>query len=217
MNKIAGLLLLTLLFSCSSEDTTTSSKKENSQEKIKTENSILNIETLFDKDQFDDPKKAELLQELKICSDKNNGPDDYMHPSCTPRFFNLFPFAENISIENAFILQVKSKVNGFPLRRLLIFVREKGQLVKINGFVANLIGRKKSKSKHDDLLLRFNDKDQGQDVFFNCLFKWNGTTYKYHSVEAIEGVNWGGAVKEELKDSISIEVEKDIIANKMIF
>ena len=71
-------------------------------------NSKLLVETLFDKDQFDDPKKAELLQELKLCSDKNAGPDDYMHPSCTPRFFNLFPFAESISIENAFIVQIKS-------------------------------------------------------------------------------------------------------------
>ena len=217
MNKIIGLLSLTILFSCSSEETKTTENKEVKSEKIKSENSIQNIETLFDKDQFDDPKKTELLKELKICSDKNSGPEDYMHPSCTPRFFNLMPFAENVSIENAFILQVKSKVNGFPLRRLLIFVREKGQLVKINGFVANLIGRKKSITKHDDLLLRFNNKDQGQDVFFNCLFKWNGTTYKYHSVEAIEGVNWGGPVKAELKDSISIEVEKDILANKMIF
>jgi hypothetical protein len=217
MNKIIGLFSLAILISCSSEETKTTDNTEVKIDKTKTENSIQNIETLFDKDQFDDPKKAELLQELKICSDKNTGPEDYLHPSCTPRFFNLFPFAENVSIENAFILQVKSKVNGFPLRRLLIFVREKGQLVKINGFVANLIGRKKSKSKHDDLLLRFNNKDQGQDIFFNCLFKWNGTTYKYHSVEAIEGVNWGGPVKAELKDSISIEVEKDILANKMIF
>ena len=217
MKQIAGFILLTLLISCNSEEANISEKNKNEEQKIKTENSVENIETLFDKDQFDDPKKAELLQELKICSDKNTGPEDYMHPSCTPRFFNLFPFAENISIENAFILQVKSKVNGFPLRRLLIFVREKGQLIKVNGFVANLIGRKKSKTKHDDLLLRFNNKDQGQDVFFNCLFKWNGTSYKYNSVEAIEGVNWGGPVKTELKDSISIEVEKDILANKMIF
>ncbi len=217
MKLIPGLFLIAFLFSCNSEEKSNSENTSLKNKQIPTENSIKNIETLFDKDQFDDPKKAELLQELKICSDKNKGPEDYMNPSCTPRFFNLFPFADDVSLENAFILQVKSKVNGFPLRRLLIFVREKGQLVKINGFVANLIGRKKSTTKHDDLLLRFNNKDQGQDVFFNCLFKWNAGSYKYHSVEAIEGVNWGGPVKAELKDSISIQVEKDILANKMIF
>ena len=80
MKQIAGLLLLTLLISCSSEETNISKKNQNENEKIKTENSIHHIETLFDKDQFDDPKKAELLQELKLCSDKNAGPDDYMHP-----------------------------------------------------------------------------------------------------------------------------------------
>ena len=76
---------------------------------------------------------------------------------------------------------------------------------------------RKSKTRHDDLILRFNDKDQGQDVFYNCLFKWNGTTYKYDSVEAIEGIGWGGPVKKEHKDSISILIEKDIMSNQMIF
>jgi hypothetical protein len=179
--------------------------------------SITNIETLFDKDEFDNPKKVELLKELKVCSDKNNGVDDYMNPSCSPRFFSILPFIENIPIENAFLIQIKSKTNGFPLRRLLVFIRERGVLVKVNGFVANLIGTKKSTSKHDDLILRFNDKDQGQDVFYNCIFKWDGNSYKYKSVEAIEGADWGGPVRAELKDSISIEVEKDIISNKMIF
>jgi len=64
--------------------------------------------------------------------------------------------------------------------------------------------------------LRFNDKDQGEDVFYNCVFTWDGMKYKYKSVEVIEGANWGGPVKAELKDSISKEVEKDIIKNGMI-
>ena len=115
------------------------------------------------------------------------------------------------------MVQIKAKTNGFPLRRLLIFIRETEGLVKVNGFVANLIGVQKSPSKHDDLLLRFSDEDQGQNVYYNCLFTWNGTTYKYKSAEAIYGSNWGGPVKAELKDSISKEVEKDIIKNKMIF
>jgi len=215
MKPIISLLVVTVLFSCSSEN-----KKNDAEGKAavkKEEIQVVEVQTLFDKDQFDDPKKAELLQELKVCSDKNKGPEDYMNPSCTPRFFNISPYIENTPIENAFLLQIKSKVGGFPLRRLLIFIREKGQLVKVNGFVANLIGTKKSTSKHDDLILRFNDKDQGQDVFYNCIFKWNGLSYKYDSVEAIEGADWGGPVKAELKDSISKEIEKEITGNKMIF
>ena len=211
------LLTLSLIFSilsCSTNDNEippTSNTHKNDPLAMK------NIETLFDKDQFDDPKVVRLLEELHVCSTKNRVTGDYMNPDCSPRFFHVLPFIENVSMEDAFLIQVKAKTNGFPLRRLLIFVRERGELVKVNGFVANLIGTKKSKTKHNDLLLRFNDKDQGQDVFYNCLFSWNGNCYKYKSVEVIEGPGWGGAVKAELKDSISIEVEKDITKHKMIF
>lgn len=216
MKFIVSLLILTIVFSCNTNEVEDKDQQRNNTP-VKDEKKIKNIETLFDNDVFDNPKKVELLKELKVCSDNNKGIDDYMNPACSPRFFNLFPFIQNVPIENAFLIQIKSKVNGFPLRRLLVFIRERGQLVKINGFVANLIGTQKSVSKHDDLLLRFNDKDQGQDVFYNCVFKWNGTSYKYSSVEVIEGPGWGGPVKAEFKDSISKEVEKDIIENKMIF
>lgn len=214
-------LILTLslsLFSCSSESKDDTEKtKVNGGINTQNKSKITNIQTLFDSKTFDDSKKVELLKELQVCNPDNKVTGDYMNPTCSPEFFNLMPFVENTPIENAFMVQIKAKTNGFPLRRLILFVREKDELVKVNGFVANLIGTQKSPSKHDDLLLRFNDKDQGQDVFYNCLFAWNGTTYKYKSVEVIEGSGWGGKVKAELKDSISKEVEKDIIKNKMIF
>lgn len=209
---VLSLSLAGLFFSCSSEE----EKKPTHSTSSTKEDDLVSIETLFDKDVFDDPKKAELLQELKVCSDKNQGPTDYMNPSCTPRFFELFKFAENQPIENAFVLLTKSKTFGFPLRRIAVFVREKGQLVKVNEYVANLIGMQKSKSKYNDLILRFNDKDGEEDVFYNCVFTWDGVSYKYKSVEVIEGANWGGPVKAALKDSISKEVEKDILKNGMI-
>lgn len=215
LNYFFSFILFVSLISCSSDDTDTDEGNKPTPKEAAT--NIHAIETLFDKEAFDDPQKEMLLKELKICSDKNKGPEDYMNPGCSPRFFELFPFVENVPLKNAFILQVKSKVNGFPLRRLLIFERERDQLVKINGFVANLIGRSKSPSNHDDLLLRFNDKDQGVDVFYNCTFTWDGKSYKYKSVEAIEGPDWGGPVKADLKDSISKEVYADIMDHKMIF
>lgn len=214
MKYLLILSLVLSLFACSNDP-----KEDNPVVKNNSavEPEINNIETLFDKDAFDDPKKEALLKELKICSDKNKGPEDYMNPACSPRFFELMPIAENIPLENAFVLLVKSKVNGFPLRRMLIFVRDRDQLVKVNGFVANIIGTKKTPGKYYDLIIRFNDKDQGEDVFYNCTFGWDGTAYKYKSVEQIYGPGWGGDVKAELKDSISKEVYKDIMDNKMIF
>jgi hypothetical protein len=202
-----------VLFSCASDDNEEEQQKNNIEIK---ESDIQEIETLFDKDDFDDLTKVELLKELKICSDKNTSNEDYMHPSCSPRFFELFAYSEKEPLTNAFVLLTKSKTYGFPLRRIAVFAREKGRLVKVNEFVANLIAMQKSNSGSKDLILRFNDKDQGEDVFYNCIFSWNGTKYAYKSVEVIEGANWGGPVKAELKDSISKEVEKDIIKNGMI-
>ena len=202
-----------VLFSCASDENEEEQNQNNVEIK---ERDIQEIETLFDKDEFDDLTKVELLKELKICSDKNTSNEDYMHPSCSPRFFELFAFSDKKPINNAFILLTKSKTYGFPLRRIAVFAREKGQLVKVNEFVANLIAMQKAKSGSKDLILRFNDKDQGEDVFYNCIFSWDGMKYIYKSVEVIEGANWGGPVKAELKDSISKEVEKDIIKNGMI-
>lgn len=214
--KYAFLILFSISFlvACNSDE---NEKKSTDTSIVKVEESDLQeIETLFDKDEFDDVKKADLLKELKICSDKNTGTEDYKHPSCSPRFFELFPFSDKEPLENAFVLLTKSKVYGFPLRRIAVFVREKGRLVKTNEYVANIIAMKKSANGAKDLILRFNDKDQGEDVFYNCVFSWNGLSYDYKSVEVIEGANWGGPVKAELKDSISKEVEKDIIKNGMI-
>ena len=218
MKFLSIIFLALLLVSCKSNDDNLDSNSENSSKATVVDSSkIIEVETLFDKDLFDDPQKEILLKELKLCSEKNRGVEDYMNPSCSPRFFELFKLGDKLDLNNALIVQIKAKTNGFPLRRLVVFVRENGFLLKVNGFVANLIERRVSDSGYDDLVLRFNDKDQGQDVFFNCLFKWNGVSYDYHSVEVIEGPGWGGAVKKELKDSISIEVKKDIIKNKMIF
>lgn len=178
---------------------------------------LTGIETLFDKSDFEDPKMKDLLKELNLCNEKLGDSIDYMNPSCTPRFFRFFNLTEKMPIENGFILQVKAKVSGFPLRRMLVFVRERGELVKVNGFVANLIGRRKTAGEYDDLLLRFNDNVDGETTFYNCFFKWNGGKYEFSSVEVIEGANWGGPVKAEFKDSMSNEIKAVLTKNSMLF
>jgi hypothetical protein len=179
---------------------------------------LVGIETLFDKDEFENPKMKTLLSELNLCSEKTSTDSlDYMNPSCTPRYFRFFNLTEKMPIENGFILQVKAKVSGFPLRRMLVFVRERGELVKVNGFVANLIGRRKTTGEYDDLLLRFNDNVDGETTFYNCFFKWNGGKYEFSSVEVIEGANWGGPVKAQFKDSMSNEIKAVLTKNSMLF
>lgn len=105
---------------------------------------------------------------------------------------------------------------------MIVFEREKGGLVKVNGYRGNLIKTISSESGVDDLIIRFLMKQEDEEsksienVHFNCLFKWDGKRYNFESVERIEGPNWGGAVKPEHKKQTSAEVYRDLIAGELI-
>jgi hypothetical protein len=203
-----------LLYSCNTE---TEPGEEGALISSDSSEPTKKMDILFDESQFSDTVMVSLLEELQMCSDKNQGPTDYSHPSCTPDFFHFDTLNKSIPLKDGFILMVKAKVNDFPLRRVLVFERENGKLVKVNGFVANLIGRRESKTGYDDLYLRFTNRDGDELMYFNCYYTWNNGKYSYSSAEVIEGVNWGGKIKTAVKDSVSKEVEKDILKNKMVF
>lgn len=218
MNKSLYFLVivnLILLTACSGEDDTPIKKTDTTSE-----SEITGIETLFNSDKFDDPKHIELLKELKICSEFQKDTSKYLEPACSPRFFKIFPMRDDAPVENAFLLQIKSKVSGVKLRRLVTFVRERGELIKVNTFVANLIGTRKSKTHYNDLILRFNDNVEGDIIFYNTIFVWDGKKYKFQSVETIEGVDadgpWRQHLKKEFKDSVSNDIYTTLIKNEMI-
>ncbi|MEY3235976.1 MAG: hypothetical protein RI883_77 [Bacteroidota bacterium] len=215
MNKFAYFILVIILSGCTGDDDLPKKKKTTDET-----GEITGIETLFDADSFNDPKHVELLKELKICSEFQKDTSDYMKPACSPRFFKIFPMRDDAPVENAFLLQIKSKVGGVKLRRLVTFEREKGELIKINAFVANLIGTRKSKTHYPDLILRFNDNVEGDVIFYNCVFAWNGKMYKFQTAETIEGNDsngpWRQRIKAELKDSVSTEIYNTLVKNEMI-
>lgn len=212
MQKIIPFILVVFLFSCTGDDELTKKPK------VATENpeEIIGIQTLFNKDNFDNPKHIELLKELKICSEFQTDTSNYMEPMCSPRFFRIFPMRDDVPVENAFLLQIKSKVSGIKLRRVVAFVRENGKLVQVNTFIANLIGTRKSLTHYNDLILRFNDNVGGDLIFYNCLFTWNGTKYIFKSVELIEGADWRQRLKPEFKDSVSTDIYNTLVKNEMI-
>ena len=110
---------------------------------------------------------------------------------------------------------------ALPVRHLIVFERENGELVKVNGFRGNLIERIASPSGVDDLIIRFLMKQEDEngkivDAWFNCLFQWDGTRYNYNSVLRIEGVNWGGAVKPEFQKETSADVYRDLMDGELI-
>lgn len=203
------IVLLLVLVSCNEEGTTKKTTAKKTQVGTQT-----NIECLFDQTTFASPDEYPLLKELNICDETQKDLNNYDVPACNPKFFKFYPFIENKKLKDAFVLLIKSRVQGFPLRRVLVFEREGKELVKVNGFVANLIGKRKSASKHDDLILRFNDKvGMGEVVFYNCLYVWKDKHYVFKQVEQINDAN----IKTEFQDSMNVEIETVITKNRMVF
>lgn len=211
MKIIFCVSLCFFLFACSNEDS-----NETSHSVPSGIAEINHIQTLFDSDKFENKIYLKLLKELKICDQFQTDTSNYLKPACSPRFFRILPMRDDVDENNAFLLQIKSKVGGIKLRRLITFVRERGQLVKVNAFVANLIATRKSTSHYYDLILRFNDVIEGELVFYNCLFAWNGTKYVFKTVELIEGSTWRQRIKPEFKDSISNDIFNTLLKNEMI-
>jgi hypothetical protein len=172
------------------------------------------IEIIFqDQSKFKN-EELELLKELKICNLSQKDVSNHIDPACDPSYFKFFKFNNRKALKNSFLLLIKARVHDFPLRRILLFEREHGELVKVNGFVANLIGMDKSSSEHNDLILRFNeDLGGGEVAFFNCRFVWRNNHYEFDEALQINDSN----IKSEFKDSMSLEIEKTITNNKMIF
>ncbi len=174
------------------------------------------ISTDFGTNTFSSGVEAKLLKELKICNPKAVSDTSELDPACSPKFFRFFKLAKNIKLNDGFMLLVKAGVNGFPLRRLLVFERENGNLVKLNGFNGNLIERRNSATGYDDLIIRFADNQDGMLIYFNCLFQWENGRYEYKYCEEIDE-NGPARIKAEFRDSMGVEIKKILDKNNMLF
>lgn len=177
------------------------------------------IETDFITNTFSGTTEIELLKELGVCDSTAPNDNNLDRPSCSPRFFRFFNYKKNADLRNNFILLVRSGVNGFPARRLLIFARENGQLVKTNGFIGYIIEKRRVKTKlHDDIVIRFFEKYYEQKYFYNCLFSWKDQRYEFVKCETIGAPPKGDeAIKPELVDSVSSEIYKILIEKQLVF
>lgn len=204
------LSFILVLISCNGNEKEVKPKAKK-QETVVSNPGQKKLEVLFDETTFQDKYSLPLLRELgeSICNPIEKDLENYIRPACDPKFFKFFPFKEQTEMKDAFVLLIKAKVHGFPIRRTFVYQREAGKLIKVNGFAANLIEMRKSNSKHDDLILRFNDKYQNH---FNCLFVWRNQRYEYEKVEKINDSD----IKKELQDSMNIEIFKEIEHEKML-
>ncbi len=217
MNTMKNLFLLTLLsfvvFACTDEP----EKADEINKKNKTIKPVdPTISTDFNANSFSSNVEAELLKEIRICDPKAVNDTDPNRPSCSPNFFAFFPLSTSIPLKDGFKVLIKAGVNGFPIRRLLIFQREKGMLVKLNGFNGNIIEQRKSGTGYDDLILRFPDNINNSLTYYNCLFQWKNGKYEYiHCEEIDEDVP--RKIKTEFIDSMGVEIKKILIRNNMLF
>jgi hypothetical protein len=213
---IGCVLTVVLLASCGEEEDPQPFKPHHrdQQEKVTTFSTDFNENTFTE-----NGEEIALLKELKLCDPNAPNDTDEKHPSCSPKFFRFFKLSEKTALSDGFILLVKAGVNGFPLRRVLIFQRDGEQLVKLNGFNGNLIEFRPSTSGYQDLVVRFTDNIDGSLTYYNCLFQWNGSQYDYKLCEAIQegGQEAPHLIKKEFIDSMAPEIKKVLDDNQMLF
>lgn len=211
-------ITLTLLFSCNNEEEKSTDKAKNqSSENFKKSNKTFVSDTIVIRNYFDDKAfkhdtMLALLKELDICNPDTKAPFNLHKPPCEPKYYKFYRYNKKLAWHDAFALEIRAGVDNFPLRRLMIFKRMNGKLVKLNGFAGNLVEMHTTPSGYNNLMVLFRDTEAGSFVLKYCWDKKN-QLYKYKSVEAIMGY----LVKPELKDSISEVVIKRLEKNHMFF
>jgi hypothetical protein len=195
------------------------SVKQTIPEKPKKETSRIEyISTDFNQNTFTDGNELTLLKELKLC---DTTIIDGQLGSCSPKFFRFFQLNEAVSLKNAFLLLINGMAfpndpANFKSRRILIFEREKGQLVLINTIKGNLIERRKNgPSTYDDLVIRFRLDEY--DEAYHCVFKWKDGKYEFSGCEELFSFHNKGKIKPELIDSVSVEVQKILYEKNLVF
>ena len=186
------------------------------------ENVIDKIEEIrndFNDVKFDDPVHLDLLEELGICEMVSS--DSNYYATCSPENFKIIPFKKDTDIRDAFILQVKAAIRfkgqdvPLPVRHIVVFERENGELIRVNGFRGDLIGMTDGASGTKDLMVALYLTDD--ETLFHCLFKWKGGQYSF---ESIEGLDYGEGVRTlqpALKDSLSNDIYSSLMTSNLIF
>lgn len=172
------------------------------------------ITTLFNQDEFPEAYLEQLLVELKICNPQLEELQGDGVPPCSPNYFQFYSYNKHRKIEDAFMIQVKKGVNGFPYRRLLIFTRENGILVKMNGIIGYLVEKRPSPSGIDDLVVAVVDNIGGYYERYDVLIRYeNG---KYQFVEALGDLQ-GAFDNVELRKEATRQIKQRIEEKELIF
>lgn len=166
-----------------------------------------------------DPVHLALLEELNIC-DMDLGDTSSVIAKCNSENFRLYPLSDKIDIRDAFLIQTKSAIvlKGYeyplPVRHVMIFEREGGELVKVMGIRGEMIAMEKGESDHKDIYVAMYYKKD--NTLFNCKLSWDGKMYAF----SVESMDWGEgpkAVKASLKDSVSNDIYTELRESNLLF
>lgn len=220
---LTGLLLLGSCSSSDSEGDVVNDQTTNDTIPIDANTDFVDVHAEFDskKNGFTEKVHIELLRELEICVEEDQ--DSTVFAACSPENFKITPISKSgKGVKDAFALQIKAgivlKDEQVPLqdRSVLIFERENGQLVNVNGVIGNLISMRPGKGEFNDLIIGIYNPEE--DVFFDCYFTWNGEKYSFESVLALslDGKKYS-PIKESEKESVSKEVYTALMDAKLIY
>ena len=205
MKKIILLLTLSLfVLSCSTD-------KDDKSNFI---SEITKVSTDFNTNEFEDEIYYSLLEELNICVPIIDDSLPAGTVPCSPEYFAFYAYNNKRSIEDAFLLQVRKGVNNYPYRRLLVFVRERGDIVLATGVVGYLAEKRSTEKGIDDLVVAVVDNIGGKYERYDVLLTYEDGKYRF--VEALGDLE-GEFEDEALKERASKMIKQRIEEKKLIF
>lgn len=175
----------------------------------------ITVSPVFSNHGFDSTIYYDLLIETHLCNPNYSDTTTDGSSPCSARFFRFYPYNHHRKIEDAFMLQVRAGINGYPYRRLLIFVRENGKLVLMNGIVGYLYKRIPQPNGFDDLIVGIID-DLGNNEFsrYDVLLRYKDG--KYHFIEALGDLK-GKFDDETLKKQATTAIYRRIKEKHLIY
>jgi len=229
---ILFVLLAAFMYSCKSDSDYSSSNTElkdaETNEQDSNANDKSSSNTINDKDAdtilapatfsnegFDSALKYELLLETHICNPNYSDSVTDGSVPCSAKFFRFFEYNHKRTLNDAFMLQVKAGVNNYQYRRLLIFTRERGKLILVNGIRGYLVSQIKRPNEIDDLVVGVID-DLGSDTYerYDVLLRYKDG--KYQVKEALGDLE-GPFDSQELKNRATKMIKQRIEEKQLIF
>lgn len=168
-------------------------------------------EVVFQDNKNNTSLEDSLLKAVGLCDPTQKDLKNYKTPACNAKFFDVHPINSTTDIREEFLVLCRSGVHGFPVRRVIVFVKEGSTFVVANTFIADLVGMEKSKNtEHKDLILQFMDPDENR---FECRYVWREGRYAYEKAMKING----NKIKAALIDSMRVEIGMEINRLKLSY